>query len=231
MRPAFAPGELDQSGLNLQAVFDLSALPDEMLAQLGEEVALARYRQLILIGHGGKAMWSALKASGLDSEHPIDDFTIAAVHRWAVTVLSGGAYEIVYPGLGHIDLQALGKMVGWHHDSPFRVGINQSWGPWFAYRAVVLADSDFSPSLPQVTQSPCASCAQAPCVSACPARAMTASGFSLSECTAYRQAADSECQTQCLARSACPVGVEHRYDPAQMAHTYAMSLRWIKGWV
>jgi hypothetical protein len=216
---------LNAAGLNLQAVFDLAALPAEMRAQLDPA---NRYRQLILIGHGGRALWERVEAAGLRSEHPIDDFTTATVEVWFAAQLPGVLHGLVYPGDGPVGLQALGRLAGWHHESPFRVGVNAAWGSWFAYRAVVLADTDLPVTAPMSGASPCVSCPDQPCVTACPAGALDAREFSLQKCIAYRKQPDSRCRITCVARTSCPVRPEHRYDDAQIAHSYSRSMAMIE---
>ena len=216
---------LDAAGLNLQAVFDLSALPAELRATLDPQ---GRYRRLLLIGHGGRTLWERVKAAGFASEHPIDDFTVAAVRDWFAAQLPGTAYVLVYPGDGPIGLQALGRLAGWHHESPFRVGVNVEWGSWFAYRAVALTDAELPPSVPMSGASPCTSCTAPPCVAACPAGALADKDFSLQKCIAYRRQPDSRCRITCVARTRCPVRPEHRYDDAQIAHSYSRSMAMIE---
>ncbi len=222
---------LDAAGLNLQAVFALAQLPAEMRASLDPD---GRYRRLILIGHGGRTLWERVKAAGLASDHPIDDFTVAAVTDWFAAQFPDSACALVYPGHASgntpVGLQALGRLAGWHHESPFRVGVNAEWGSWFAYRAVLLTDADLPPSGPLAGDSPCATCAEPPCVAACPAEALSGDEFSLQRCIAYRRLADSRCRVTCVARTSCPVRPEHRYDDAQIAHSYARSLAMIERW-
>lgn len=218
---------LNAAGLNLQAVFDLDALPAEMRERIDPERC---HRQLILIGHGGRTLWEQVQAAGLASDHPIDDFTCATVRAWFAAQLPGAAFEIVYPGDAPIGLQALGKLAGWHHESPFRVGINEAWGSWFAYRAAVLMNAELPATAPMSGESPCASCAVQPCIVACPAGALDAPEFSLQKCLAYRQQPDSRCRITCVARTSCPVRPEHRYDDAQIAHSYSRSLAMIEQW-
>ena len=216
---------LDAVGLNLRAVFALDQLPDA----LRNECDPARnYSQLILIGNGGRAMWQAILREGGRSADPIDDFSVRAVRRWLAAQASGRSYEIVYPGERLVGLQSLGECAGWHFASPFMVGINERWGTWFAYRVAVLADTDFEPTRPVPGESPCTACRPRPCVSACPGKAIEDSGFNLADCVRYRLRADSACQTTCMARLACPVRAEHRYDDEQIRHAYAISLRFIE---
>ena len=216
---------LDAVGLNLRAVFALDQLPDA----LRNECDPARnYSQLILIGNGGRAMWQAILREGGRSADSIDDFSLREVRRWLAAQASGRSYEIVYPGERLVGLQSLGECAGWHFASPFMVGINERWGTWFAYRVAVLADTDFEPTRPVPGESPCTACRPRPCVSACPGKAIESDEFNLANCVRYRLRADSACQTTCMARLACPVRAEHRYDDEQIRHAYAISLRFIE---
>ena len=214
---------LSDIGLNLQAVFDIAALPEEIRVTLGPAAG-----QLILIGHAGKRLWQAVQASGIASSDPIDDFTIASVQRWFADFLPGHSYRVLYPGAHPVGLQALGKLAGWHQPSPFMLGIDSEWGTWYAYRAVILADTNFLPTIAVDRNNPCTSCREKPCITHCPAGALDGEQFSLKLCISYRRQADSRCQFTCVARISCPVGVEHRYDEAQLRHTYAISLQAIR---
>lgn len=216
---------LDAAGLNLQAVFNLDDLPPEIRTQLA---AGPEWQQLILIGHGGRRLWEAVQASGIASADPIDDFTIRTVEQWFVRQYPEHRYELRYPGERSVGLQALGKLAGWHHDSPFMVGVNAAWGSWYAYRALLLCDTDFAPTPVMSGVSPCLSCPAAPCIAACPAGALAGGEFSLGKCLAWRKQPDSSCRTGCLARIACPVASEHRYAGEQIRHSYSISLRMIE---
>jgi hypothetical protein len=219
---------LDDAGLNLQAVLDLDALPAEMLAELRRRHDPEhRYRQLILIGHAGKTLWNALKASGIHSENPIDEFSVKTVEQWFAAHFANRAHAVIYPGDTPVGLQALGKIAGWHHASPLMIGIQETWGTWYAYRVVVLAATGLQPTPVLKSASPCASCPDKTCIASCPANAMDGGTFVLKNCLGYRQQPSSLCKTTCVARVSCPVGSEHRYDDEQLRHTYSISLKMI----
>ena len=222
---AFPTALFDQAGLNRQHVFDLDRLPDEVRSTLGDT---ENFHQLILLGHGGKRLWACVQAADMAGEHPIDNYVTQTVAQVFAEHFADQKFRIVYPGDSPVGLQELGKLAGWHHPSPFMVGIDDEWGSWFAYRAVVLADTDFLPFLPVDRSNPCSSCAEQPCISACPAGAVSNEAFALDKCIAYRRQAGSACEFTCLARIACPVGSEHRYSEAQLRHTYGISLRMIR---
>ena len=220
-RPLLPATALDAAGLNRQHVFDLAGLPDDVVATCGD---LGGFRQLILLAHGGRRLWACVQAAGTGGEHPIDDYVEDVVRRWCAVVLPGRRTRLLYPGVAPVPLQRLGALAGWHHAPPFMVGVDAGWGPWWAYRAALLADSDFCPSRAVDREHPCTGCAQKPCIAACPAGAMDDGQFALAPCLAFRRRTASPCAFTCLAREACPIAAEHRYDAAQLRHSYGQSL-------
>ncbi len=220
-RPPLPATDLAAAGLNRQHVFDLAALPDDIVARLDRQPG---ERQLILIGHGGRRLWECVQAANVSGPDPIDDYTIATLQHWFAAHVPNQRYRILYPGDAPIGLQALGQLAGWHSPSPFMVGVDAEWGSWYAYRAVVVADTDFCPSEAVHRSSPCATCQNPPCIAACPAGALTGGQFNVEFCSRYRLSPASPCALGCPARQACPVGAEHRYDEAQIQHSYSRSL-------
>lgn len=222
--PAFPADALTAAGLNRQHLFALSELPEAVRATLGDT---GEFEQLLLIGHGGRRLWDCLETRGISGSDPIDDYTRQTLADWFARELPGCAYRVLYPGETPVGLQALGELAGWHHPTPFRVGIDAGWGSWFAYRAAVLCTTPFSAFFRVDRGSPCHDCSDRlgrPCVSACPAKALASEDFDLDACLNWRMAPGSTCADTCLARLACPVGTEHRYDAAQIRHSYGRSL-------
>ena len=216
---------LDDAGLNLHAVFAIDRLPAELRNALDPE---NEYKQLILIGNGGRKLWATLQAEGFTSANPVDDISVCRVETWFAGQAAGVRHKVIYPGERQIGLQSLGELAGWHFASPFMVGINAQWGSWFAYRVALLADTDFELTPPEAGVSPCASCLEKPCIDVCPGHAMTDGRFDLQSCVGYRKQSDSACRATCLARLACPVGSEHRYSGEQIRHHYTASIKIIE---
>lgn len=224
--PAFPAAALDSAGLNRQHLFALADLPDSVKSSLGDT---GEFRQLLLVGHGGQRLWDCLQASGIGGSDPIDDYTRQTLAAWFARELPGSDYRILYPGEAPIGLQALGELAGWHHPTPFRVGIDTGWGSWFAYRAAVLCTTPFLPFFRVDRGSPCRGCADRhgrPCIAACPAGAMHGDDFDLDACLSWRMEGTGghSCAATCRARLACPEGAEHRYPEAQLRHSYGRSL-------
>lgn len=220
---------LDDAGLNRQHVFDLQALPADLLAPLAVQ---PHERQLILLAHAGRRLWARVQQAGVEGPHPIDDYSVQTARQWLVQALPGARGRIVYPhGLPegrHLGLQRLGQLAGWHHAAPFMIGIDARWGTWFAYRVAMLTDTALPATPVEATGHPCASCAGKPCIAACPAHALGAEALDLQACMRQRLREGSPCALDCPARQACPVGAEHRYEASQMRHSAALSLAAIR---
>ena len=220
---------LSNDGLNLHAIFNIDEFPAEVITNLVTHCdRLEQYRQLILIGHGGNRLWQTLKQAKIESHDPIDDFTINAIRRLFETELKAHTYTILYPDQQSVNLQKLGELAGWHHRSPFWIGINDTWGTWYAYRAVVVTDTVFQPTKQVASHSPCEQCTVKACVNTCPAQAITDDEFSIQTCIDYRKRSQSMCKKRCLSRISCPACSQHRYSDEQMNYHYSMSMKSIE---
>ncbi|PWK46352.1 hypothetical protein C8D97_11335 [Pleionea mediterranea] len=240
--PAFAADGWHKNGLNMQHVFDRAALPENLLQPLAQSTLNANdYNQVILIASAGKTLWRAIhdhsneyeKDSLASSDHPVDEFSQQQFNQYMSKHATDADYKIIYPKhqppFFHLNLQSFGELAGWHHSSPFKVGINSDAGSWFAYRLLVLANSSFEPSTPVHTTSPCKTCIEKPCVSICPAKALTKQGdYDWQSCFAYRKQTDSLCRDRCLARMACPIAKQHQYSEQQIQYHYNLSRKHLR---
>lgn len=253
MKPrSFEAKQLSLVGLNLQAVINIKSLSQKIKNQLSSHIKnplkFNHYTQLILIGHGGKLFWEQLKCWQKTNsqlvKNPIDQFSNQQVQTYFEQQFSNEEFELIFPyshfsvnnrpkqlNENTIGLQTLGEMVGWHHSSPFKVGINNQWGSWFAYRAVVLVKSRFiKEDVASNEMSPCVSCTAKPCVSACPANALAANEYDFNACIQYRKQDSSQCKDRCIARMACPVSQAHQYSLEQINYHYSLTMNAIKNY-
>ena len=225
--PQFKP--LLDTGLNLHCVLDLAALPTKISSQLAALTPdFAAMRQVIIIGHGGPGLWDAVtdgRAVGeIDGADPIDTNSRQSVADF----FHGYQFHCLYPGDAAVNLQWFGEYAGWHHTTPFRIGINAAFGTWFAYRALVIANTRFALSKKSATQHPCTGCTTKACMAACPVARPGADAIDLNDCLGYRLSENSPCAQTCLAREACPVAPRQRYSTAQLAYHYNESLIYLK---
>ena len=226
---------LEKEGVNLWAVIDLDSLTVDLRNRIASCCReMDSYSQLLLCGHGGKNFWQHLSESDLASPNPIDTRSVQVITACLEECSPGSDYEIIYPGMSplplslSLPLQDLGRLSGWHHDSPLGLGIHPVYGLWFAYRSVVLSNTKFTPTVPLKGPSPCLSCKGKDCLAACPAGALSDTGFDVNKCVSHRLTEQSDCASKCIARNACPVAAEHRYGNDQLNYHYSQSLTSIR---
>jgi hypothetical protein len=189
-----------------------------------------------VIGDGGTEFFARFRARGdTAGADPLDRYTLGVVRSAVATALasSGVAHEIVFPFLAGapgspvLPIQRVGQAAGLPPAGPLGLQVHPVFGPWWAYRALVVlaCPADEEPPLP----SSCADC-PAPCESACPGHAVARDGFLLAACVSQRRAdvaRDGDCQLSCVARLRCVAGPEHRYPDEQLAFHMASSLVYV----
>lgn len=180
---------------------------------------------VILVGHVGATYWPYfkkwLRCQKKILEHPLDSWTSEVVGAIA---LSFGA-RAVYPNdrpwqpFQQWAVRAEGLKA-----SPLGLLIHPEFGLWHAWRAALLFEHrmEFPPKPPLL--HPCDVCEQKPCLSACPVDAFKADNFNHRACADHVSRPEGRACREggCLARNACPVGLDHVQPPAvQIFHLQA----------
>lgn len=243
-RPVLTPaavarlaGRLASVGLNRCQAAPVADLPPSVWLggagpeQLGGLSGESTGATLLLVGHGGRALWRHLHGpSGFDFDRtadPIDTFSVSETESVLISELPGVEYRLLYPTPDcPVDLVALGVHLGWQAPSPLGLGIDPVYGLWSAYRALWVLDTAAAAAAVSPVPAPdvCGTCIPQSCVDACPANAVgVGRAFSLTKCHDHRSRRDSSCSQTCLSRWACPVGRDHRYEPDQMSYHYRRS--------
>lgn len=222
---------LDAFGLNMQASFRLADLPQAVADALSAQVgAGGSHGSFILLGNGGNAFWDSLPEAAWQQAHPLDTHSIQCVKEYLLAEWPGVSYQVLYPGELPVGLQSLGRVVGWHSDSPLKLGINPVFGLWYAYRALIWIETILPTTTPVSFDAPCAACADKPCISACPANALSGDVKQLNTCIDYRLTDRSSCQSTCLARKRCPIAKQHQYSEQQLNYQYQQSFETLLSW-
>lgn len=208
--------------------FDAACAP--VAPELRLETLLGGARGALVVGSGGPAFFDRFTRESLELAdglpNPLDRFTRAVVEAAAAAALRplGVGYALRFPFLAgagpHLPFQRLGRAAGLGPPGPLGLQIHPVFGPWWAYRALVVVDTPL-PSLAAPGDG-CAGC-PAPCVDACPAGAVRRAGFDVPACHARRLAGEP-CRSSCAARIACVRGPQHRYGDRQLAFHMAASM-------
>ncbi len=214
------------SGLSLRGGFHPQAEHAVPALKNGEPA-----RTLLLLGNTDGAMWRAFRispegrgdeaASGL----PAADQELGPMDRWSRRVISALAEELgampVFPfgGPPYHPFPSWAQQAEPVWPSPLGVLVHRDYGLWHAYRGALCFDSRIELPLGTAGESPCSSCADRPCLSACPVSAFSGQDYNVPACAAHiAQPEGEDCiALGCRARRACPVGVDFRYQPEQAA--------------
>jgi hypothetical protein len=171
---------------------------------------------VVVIGNVGGAMWPLFRAADQAVDDPLDSWTRAVLAPIAASL--GAAF--VHPSDEPFHpFQRWAQRAEGIAQSPIGILIHPSHGLWHAYRGAFLFPFALEGVPPPIGDpSPCLSCADQPCLTACPVDAFTIGGYDADACRAHvRSRAAPVCiDAGCAARLACPVGTEHRYGPDQM---------------
>jgi len=210
---------LEALGLNVLLPLDAAAF-DAAAAPLRLEALLPSAAGALVVGAGGRAFFQGFAASPESRDgqpHPLDRYTARVIAAGVSAALAGTAvrHAVAYPfGVDPIvPFQRLGRAAGLGGPGPLALQIHPVFGPWWAYRALIALDRSVG-AAPALGDA-CAGC-PAPCVAACPGRAVSRAGFQVAACHAHRVAAP-DCHASCAARIACIRGPEHRYADEQLA--------------
>ena len=202
----------DALGLDLRGAFN--PVPDDEIPALPDGRPV---RTLVLLGWVGGARWPVFAGSPEKADGQPDP-----LDRWSRRVIGGladslGATAFFLLGERQINFQRCARRAEPVYPSPVGVLIHPEHGLWHSYRgALAFADAIDCPP-PEQTASPCESCIEKPCLSACPVGAYTPGRYDLAACAEHLRGPGGDiCATlNCRARGACPVGALYRYSDAQ----------------
>ena len=203
--------------------------PGDDVPDVGDRAA----RALVLVGNAGPAMWRRFAAvrARYPGADPLDD--------WSREVIGGIAARFdalaLFPfgGPPHLPFQRWALKAESVHGSPLGMLIHPEYGLWHAYRGALAFARAVEPPRDPERPSPCESCRDRPCLTACPVSAFAHDGgagrpgYDVGACVGHIQAPEgADCASQgCKARRACPIGRDYQYQPAQAAFHMAAFVR------
>ena len=174
-------------------------------------------------------MWRAVRKAvpELGGADPIDTWVDTKLERVATPF---GAEIVFATRQPWPPIQRWAMKAGGVHRSPIHLLIHPEYGLWHVYRGALLFAERFELDPPAPSASPCDSCATRPCLTACPVDAFQPDRFDMVACVGHVESLEGRaCATVgCLARSACPVGRAHAYEPEQGAFHMAAVVRAVR---
>ncbi len=199
-----------------------AALPEDGLTLLGvapllpEDGAPPRLASIALYGPDPDRFWPVFSAAP-----ELEDGGPDPLDRWSRRVGDALAARrglvAVYPfdGPPYYPFVSWAFRTGRAHPSPIGLAVHDRLGLWFSVRLALLSPEP-APPRPE-TPSPCADCADRPCLSACPVGAFTdAPSYDVAACAAHLETPVGEAGCMafgCRARAACPLSRRVAYPP------------------
>ena len=178
---------------------------------------------LVLVGNAGPAMWRAFnKQHHQESDpDPLDHWSRETLTTVAATLSTelGLPVTALFPfdGPPYLPFQKWAQRTGNVHASPLGPVVHHQYGLWHAYRGALLFPARLDVPPVKLMPSPCDTCANKPCLAACPVQAFDGTAYNVPACVDHlASGAGEECfRLGCLARAACPVGVSYAYGEGQ----------------
>ena len=176
-------------------------------------------RTVLLLGMVGGAAWPAFRASR-EFAAPLPDRLDAWSRRLGTELANelGGAALFPFEGPPYWPFQRWAMRAEPVAASPLGILIHPEYGLWHGYRAALLLPRRIALPPREARPSPCESCAEKPCLSACPVNAFTPAGYDVAACADFLSGASGLlCLAGgCRARDACPAGAAYRYPEEQI---------------
>ena len=168
---------------------------------------------LLMVGNAGSAMWRAYQRAGTTAgEHPLNTW-VEAVLDMTADAFDGRAL-FPFSGPPYFPFQRWAQRADNVWPSPIGILIHSEYGLWHAYRGALVFDRQVHLPAKPARERPCDSCEQRPCLSTCPVRAFSESGYDVSSCVSHVTRRDGrDCiELGCRARRGCPVGRDYMYS-------------------
>lgn len=186
-----------------------------------------RARTVVLVGALGDSLWPGFSGSPeyLDGGgDPLDRWSARVIAQAAETLGGGAAFP--FGGPPHHPFLRWARRAEALWPSPLGLLIHPRHGLWHSYRGALLLPEKLQLPAEDDATSPCLTCVDQPCLSACPVGAFDGSRYHVDACAAHLRVALDPCASAgCLARAACPIGAASRYPEAQARFHISAFLR------
>jgi hypothetical protein len=179
-------------------------------------------RTLLLLGPHEPAFWPAFTQSPEWQDgraDPVDRWSKRVIGEWAEDICAAALFP--FGGPPYLPFYSWALRTGRTHASPVKLLVHDRAGLFVSFRGALALPRRLT--LPIAPPCPCESCADQPCRSACPASALTSSGYDVLGCRQYLETEEGaeNMQNGCAVRRACPVSRQFGRDPEQSAYHMA----------
>lgn len=172
---------------------------------------------ILLVGQLGPTLELVFRSGQVNQslDHPLDTWTRTILDPLAKRL--GGKALYPFDGPPYYPFQRWAMTAEGLKSSPLGLLAHPRYGLWHHYRGALFVPGVWTLKSPTKGEHPCESCAEKPCMSACPVSAYSEDGFSLDRCMGHLDAVMGEaCLNHgCAARRACPIGSLYHYGPVQ----------------
>ncbi|MEQ9695236.1 ferredoxin [Shimia sp. SDUM112013] len=175
-----------------------------------EDPELAGFGTLILLSPLEPRFWNHFKTQPEYTGHvpnPVDQWSSRVVTALAAAL--GGQPYFPFTGPPYQPFYQWALNTGRCHPSPINLLVHDRAGLFVSFRGAIALPQKID--LPPPAPSPCATCADKPCVTACPVEAFATGVYDVDACrNVIAQTDPKACLTRgCAARRACPVSAEY----------------------
>jgi epoxyqueuosine reductase len=182
----------------------------------GEAGFPAGTRTLLMIGPKEPGFWPHLQAQPeWSGPNPVDRWSRRVIGRIACDL--GGKALFPFGGPPYQPFYSWALRTGRVWDSPVKLLVHATQGLMVSFRGALALPQAMI--LPAAAVQPCMACAK-PCLTACPAAALTGAGYDVLRCHAHLdQPEGADCLTGgCLVRRPCPAGAGYARMTSQSAY-------------
>lgn len=174
---------------------------------------------VLLIGPAEPGYWAHLTAQPEWRDgrpDPVDRWSRRVIGRMACDLGAKALFPFGGPPYRPFYAWALRSGRAW--DSPVRLLVHDRAGLWTSYRGALALKVPVA--LPPPAAKPCLTCDAHPCLTACPAGALTGDGYDVPKCHDWLDRAEgADCLSRgCRVRRACPVSQSHGRVADQSAY-------------
>lgn len=166
---------------------------------------------LFLIGPDGARFWRIFQQSAEAQDglaDPVDRYSTRTLTKIARATGSEACFPFGGPPFMPFVTWALAS--GRCFQSPVQLLVHAELGLFTSFRGALRFGGHLP--LPEPSQNPCDTCTGKPCLSACPAAALTAQNYNVAACHKFLDSKGGEsCMARgCAVRRACPIGQAER---------------------